>query len=154
MAEGIPSISFIVSQLPQKLQRRFESLGGYIRGIIDEENSRLNRAETLSTEDVQLIQFAALIYSLDSFFRAGSRSARSAATTFEQFGLSGFQVGSTTFTKDNYNTRRGEMLANKLQESISGSRLSSVIRNSATMTDLVLTMVREIIDGKSLDRNW
>jgi len=101
MAAEIPSISSIVSQLPQRLQRRFESLGKYIRGVIDEESNNLDANIALSTEDTQLIQLAALIYLLDSFFRAGTSSARNAATTFEQFGLSGFQVGSTTFTRDN-----------------------------------------------------
>jgi len=142
MAENIPNISLIVSQLPSKLQKRFESLGSYVRGLIDEENSRLDTKVVLSTEDIQLIQLAALIYSLDSFFRAGSSSARGAATTFEEFGLSGFQVGSTIFTRENANTRRGDLLADKLRETIMNTALGEVIRNSTSMRVLISTMIR------------
>lgn len=144
MAEGIPNISFIVSQLPNKLQKRFESLGKFVRGLIDEESSRLSTKIVLSTEDVQLIQLAALVYSLDSFFRAGSSSARSAATIFGEFELSGFQVGTTSFTKENVNTRRGDLLANRLSESIRNSTLGEFIRNSNSMRELISTMIREM----------
>lgn len=147
MSAEIPSISFIVSQLPQNLQKRFESLGSYIRGVIDEERSSVDKNINLSIEDIQLIQLAALIYLLNSFFRAGSSSARNAATTFEQFGLSGFQVGSTTFTRNNYNTRRGDFLADRLQEAIMDSHLGITIRNSTSMRDLISTMIREINNG-------
>lgn len=109
MTSEIPSVSSIISQLPQNLQRRFESLGKYVRGIVDEESSKIDSRIILSTEEVQWIQLAALVFSLDSFFRAGTRSARNAATIFEQYDLTGFQVGSTVFTKDNYNTRRGDL---------------------------------------------
>jgi hypothetical protein len=147
MAENISNISFIVSQLPNKLQKRFESLGNYVRGLIDEESSRLNTKIVLSTEDIQLIQLAGLIYSLDSFFRAGSSSARSAATIFEEFELSGFQVGSTTFTKENINTRRGDLLADRLSESIRNSALGEVIRNSNSMRELISTMILGMNNG-------
>jgi len=68
MSENIPSVSAIINQLPHKLQIRFESLGSYVRGFIDEENNRLNVNIVLSQEKIQLIQLAALVYSLDSFF--------------------------------------------------------------------------------------
>ena len=142
MAENIPNISFIVSQLPNKLQKRFESLGSYVRGLIDEESSRLDKKIVLSTEDIQLIQLAALIYSLDSFFRAGSSSARGAAIIFEEFDLSGFRVGTTTFTRENINTRRGDLLANKLRESIINSALGMAITNANSMRALISTMIR------------
>jgi len=151
MSEDIPSISSIVSRLPQKIQNRFESLGGYIRGIIDEESNKSGVNIALSSNDVQSIQFAALIYSLDHFFRAGSSSARTAAMTFEQLGLQGFQVGSSHFTKDNDNTRRGDMLADKLRDSIGNSHMGIVIRNSISMRDLISTMIREVNNGQSLD---
>jgi hypothetical protein len=147
MTEGIPSISSIISQLPHKLQIRFESLGSYVRGLIAEESIRLGTNIVFSTQNIQLIQLAALIYSLDSFFRAGSSSARTAATVFEQFDLSGFQVGLTTFTRSNHNTRRGEILASRLQETIVNSYLGTVIKNSSTMKDLISRMIREMNNG-------
>ena len=147
MAESIPSITFIVNQLPNRLQKRFESLGNFVRGIIDEESSKLKTKIVLSTEDVQLIQLAALIYSLDNFFRAGSSAARGAATIFEEFELSGFQVGLTNFTKENANTRRGDLLADKLSESIRNSVLGDFIRNSNSMRELISTMIREVKNG-------
>lgn len=146
MSDGVPTISFIVSQLPQKLQRRFESLGGYIRGLIEEERQRLGKDINLTSENIQLIQLAALLYSLESFFRAGSSSARGAAATFEQFQIPGFQVGRTTFTSTSYSTQLGDVLADRLQNTIRNSRLGVVISNSATMRDLITTMIREMSD--------
>jgi hypothetical protein len=147
MTSEIPTISSIISQLPQNLQRRFDSLGKYVRGIVDEESSKTDTRVILSTEEIQLIQLAALVYSLDSFFRAGTRSARNAATIFEQYELPGFQVGSTVFTKDNYNTRRGDLLAENLQEAILGTNLGKVIKNSSSMRGLISTMIREMNNG-------
>lgn len=147
MSENTPRIAQIIDLLPQKLQIRFESLGGYVRGIIEEENTKLGRAMRLSIEQVQLIQLAALIYSLEDFFRAGSRAARGASIAFEDFGLSGFQVGSQAFTRDNVNTRRGDLLAEQLREVVRNSPLGDYIKNASSMTELIETLVKEAGNG-------
>ena len=150
MPERILSISEIIQQLPQKLQVRFNSLGKYVQGII-EESATIGKQIKLSSEDTQLIQLAALIYSLDSFLRAGSYAAKTAATTFEEFELGGFQVGSTLFTKNNENTRRGEILADKLRLTISQNRLGTLINSSSTMRELISKLVREMSHGETVD---
>jgi hypothetical protein len=115
--------------------------------LIEEEISQSGRNIRLDQEDIQLIQLAALIYSLDSFFRVGSAAARAASITFEEFGLDGFQIGSTTFTRDNENTRRGEELATQMRRSISGTPLSRAIVTSPSMRRLITTLIRELSDG-------
>lgn len=144
MADNIPSIHEIVNQLPLKLQQRFNSLSGYVQGIIDEEAETYDTSIRLSPEDKQIIQLAAFIYSLDSFLRAGARAAREASVTFERFGLSGFQVGSTHFTSDNLNTQRGEMLARELREVALQTPLGSYITNARSIRDLVNWLIRDI----------
>lgn len=151
MEEKVPTISEIVQQLPHKLQLRFNSLGNYVRGMIDEEAARTGREIRLGHDTIQLIQLAALVYSLDSFLRAGTYAARSASTVFEGFELSGFQVGTADFTKDNRNTRLGELLANELSRTISRVWLGRFVRDSRTMKELISDLIRELSDGETVD---
>lgn len=152
MSEGRLSIPDIVNQLPQKLQLRFESLGSYVQGIIIEERDRLGRDIQLDNEDIQFIQLAALIYSLDSFFKGGTRAARNASFVFEQYGLQGFQVGSSTFTQNSAETLRGQRLAEALRRIIAGTSLNRFIVRSTSIRDLVVRLLREIRDGETLDQ--
>jgi hypothetical protein len=150
MADNSPSLSEIVNQLPLKLQQRFDSLGGYVQGIIEEEAERLDRDIILTPEDRQVIQLAVFVYSLDTFLRAGTRAAREASVTFERLGLSGFQVGSTHFTSDNLNTQRGELLAAELGQTVSQTSLGRYIRNARSMKDLVTWLMRDMRNEQSL----
>lgn len=152
MAEGRLTIAEIVNQLPQKLQSRFESLGSYVRGVIQEERERLERDITVDTEDIQFIQLAALIYLLDSFMRTGTVAARNASSIFEQFGLAGFEIGSSRFTQSNENTLRGERLAQNLRSVIAATSLNRFITNSSSMRDLVIRLLNEIKDAETLDQ--
>jgi len=144
MAEGAPNVAEIIRYLPRKIQVRFDSLGNYVKGLIDEESARRDKEIKLSSEHIQLIQLAALIYSLDSFMRAGSYAAQIAASTFEEYKLRGFQVGSSVFTENNENTLRGRVLADKLRATVARTRLGVLIRNSSTMRDLISTLIREM----------
>lgn len=144
MAEGAPNVAEIIRYLPRKIQVRFDSLGNYVKGLIDEESARRDKEIKLSSEHIQLIQLAALIYSLDSFMRAGSYAAQIAASTFEEYELRGFQVGSSVFTENNENTLRGRVLADKLRATVARTRLGVLIRNSSTMRDLISTLIREM----------
>ncbi len=144
MADSPPTIADIIAQLPQTLQLRFNALGGYIQGIIIEEEAGRGARLDLRTDELQLIQLAAFIYAIDGFFRTGSRSARLAATTFRRFGAPGFQVGSTVFTASNDNTWRGERLADGLRTIVASSRLGPFLAESSSMRELVLTIVREM----------
>jgi hypothetical protein len=150
MTDRAPNIAEIIQRLPQKLQVRFNSLGNYVQGMIDEESAKYGKEVRLRTEDIQLIQLAALVYSLDSFLRAGTHSARSASVAFEEFGLEGFQVGSSLFTRSNENTLRGEVLAERLEATITRTRLGRTIKNSPTMRELISTLIREMNDGTAL----
>lgn len=151
MPERVSNISEIIQQLPQKLQLRFSSLGNYVQGIVDDESAKNRKQVKLSSENIQLVQLAAFLYSLDSFLRAGSYAARAAATTFEEFELEGFQVGSTLFTKSNENTLRGEILADKLRMTVAETRLGLLIKNSSTMRELISTLIREMNNDESVD---
>jgi hypothetical protein len=143
----VPRASEIVRMLPYRLQLRFNSLAGYVSGIIDDLTFRKEIRIRLGTEDVQLIQLAALVYTLDSFFRAGTRAAREASATFERFESSGFQVGRTHFTRDNENTKRGEQLANTLRNTLAGTELERIIRTSRTLESLVEDLIKGLNNG-------
>jgi hypothetical protein len=151
MARSELTTSAIINMLPQSLKPRFYSLGKYVRGVIEEEADELGRAIELTDEDVRSIQLAAFVYMLDDFLRTGSRVAREASVTFEEIGLNGFQIGSTVFTKDNYNTRRGEELADRLRAALVGTPLANRIDSATTMRGLISALIRETTDDTRVD---
>ena len=152
MASEIPSVAQIIRLLPAVLQRRFESLNGYVRGVIEEVARRQNlNPSSLSREENDEIQLAAFVFLLDRFFRTSSRAADSAAREFAEFGLAGFRVGSQLFAPGNENSLRGERLANQLAEILSHTRLGNSIRNASTVADLVERYLRERPDGRNVD---
>lgn len=119
--------------------------------MIDEISAEGGKPVHLSRDDIQLIQLAAFIYTLGTFFRAGTHAARSAATLFEQFGMSGFQIGTTDFTQYNRNTRRGELLADDLMQSLLRTPLAEIIMNAQTMKQLISTMIEEMTNEQAVD---
>ncbi len=151
MSSEVPPLSEIISLLPRKLQLRFDSLGNYVRGMIEEETAKLGAGISLSAEEEQLIHLAVFIYSLDSFFRTGTNAARNTSITFEEFGFSGFQVGNAFFTQNNDNTLRGIQLANELANTVANTPLGRFIRNASSMKDLVSTLTREVNNGRIAD---
>jgi hypothetical protein len=151
MAGENPSVTEIVRLLPYRLQLRFGNLSRLVAAIIDETHARLNSHARVDRESVEMIQLAALIFSLDHFFRAGTRAARESAETFERFKLTGFRVGTTEFTKNNAATRRGERIANDLRAVVRRTRLRRRIQAAHSMQELIESLVRDVLNGETLD---
>src|SRR6185436_5803087 len=107
MAEETPQVAEIIKQLPQPLQNRFNSLGSYVKAVLEDLERNIKPKNRLSREDVSIIQLAVFIYYLNWFLREGTKAAQGSIETLERFGLEGFSVGSTVFTKDNENTLLG-----------------------------------------------
>lgn len=141
------TIARMIQRLPMPLQNRFTSLGGYVRGLVEEEEQRLKRKLAFGNNDIQLIQLAAFVYLLDYYFREGTRAAASAALMFEEYHLSGFSVGSTVFTRNNENTRRGALLAYELRQVLADTPIAVVIEQSTSVRALVSRMIREMSNG-------
>lgn len=144
MASSKLSIGDIVGMMPNALQARFNSLGGYVSMVIKEAEGT---DPPLDKEDIHFIQLAALVFALDHFLRAGTKAARSASVAFESLGAEGFVVGSTPFTSNGVNTVRGERLANALRDAITDEKMRNTITSSPTMRDLVCTLARMRRDG-------
>ncbi len=144
MARQYFSVADIIRELPYKLQIRFNSFEGFVSGIVAEEEHRQRQRLRFSRQNFQVIQLCAFIYTIDEFFRAGTRAARDASTLFEEFGYGGFQVGSTYFDKDNENTRRGENLANQLRADLQGTEIGQRIGAARSLNDLVATLARDL----------
>ena len=139
----------ISRQLPRVLQKRFESLGSFVRAVIDDELSRLNRGaatkHSLSTERIERIQLVALVYGLDTFLRAGTYAAKSAAHIFQSFDMTGFNVGAELFNVDNAATNRGLKLAVQLKQSLEGTPYARMITDARSMTKLIKALIREAV---------
>lgn len=133
------------------MQVRFDSLGGFVKGIAAEQedpdagDQRTRRK--LTPEELGFVQLLAFVYALESFLRNGTRAARSAALEFESLGLEGFTVGTTTFTPDNENTRRGEILAEQLKEIVRGTKYGTALEEARSLTTLVRRLLRDVRNG-------
>ena len=64
MAESETNVAEIIRLLPQPLQNRFNSLGGYVRAVLEEDQRNNGRTHRLNDEGISFIQLAAFIYSL------------------------------------------------------------------------------------------
>src|SRR5437899_1027587 len=149
MANRPPNLSEIVSQLPQKLQIRFNSLSSYVLVLVSElENSRSVSNEDprrkLNSDERQTIQLIAFIYTLERFMRDGSRAARNASIQFEDLGTSGFVIGEMAFTRNNSNTRRGENLADSLRLAVTDQRLQEIMTVAISVRNLVDLLAEEL----------
>lgn len=142
------SVSSLVRKLPYKLQIRFQSLNGYVNWIIDEELVNSQGDYNLTSEDIQMIQFAALVYSLRYFFRLGTQVARDASQLFEDYNVNGFSVGSVQFTANNENTNRGEKLDRNLRAALAGTALGRKIQEADTMETLVRSLIKDFRNGQ------
>jgi hypothetical protein len=150
MAKGGNSIQDIVQTLPRSLQRRFESLGGFVAGVIEEQREHDSRDDRLTDEDVALIKFLTLVYTLDRFFRSGTDNALGAAQVFEELGAGGFSVGTTAFTTTSEATFRGERLANGLHSVVQHTSFAETLGQARTVRDLVRNLRRDLLNGKRL----
>jgi hypothetical protein len=110
--------SDVLSRLPRRMRVRFESLGSYVRSIVNELEERTPRPDRLADESVQLIQLVVLVYAMDDLLREGSRAARAAVGQFRETGMAGFTVGTSVFEGENANVTLGEDLSRGLRLSL------------------------------------
>ena len=139
----------ILNSLPYRLRSRFEWLGGYVQTLIDSEEAEKKAKRKLTRSEIQLIQLIVFVHSLDFFFREGTRAARGAVNGLQALGVPGFTVGSTEFRGENENVTRGEDVANRLMEYLSGNELFRSIPQGQTPTELTKSLRRRIIRGEA-----
>jgi hypothetical protein len=134
--------------LPRSLKLRLEGLGSYVTAILDETNLR----SRLSQGDLQRIQLAAFLRSLDEFLREGSQAAAGAVDAFAALGIEGVRIGSELFSGRNAAVLRGRRLSEQLRGEIHDSILLEMIIASPSLRDLVLSLARRLGDGRTMDR--
>lgn len=137
-----PRYSDLIDLLPRRLKGRFESLGSYVDAILHEYEEKIPKPRRLKSEDIQVIKLAVFIYALQEFFREGTRAASRAVDEFQALGVSGFTVGSSLFEGRNENVVRGDRLAEALRQTISDTKILSIIDRTSRMRDLVIELIR------------
>lgn len=143
----MPTYSQLINKLPYRLKARFESLGGYVQSLIDDQETKTAGGRHLSDDETSLIKVLIFIGTLDGFFREGSAAARSAVSSFEKLGMKGFRVGTTAFEGENENVRRGDTLSSQLR------KRTHLMRRKAAFVDIALNnrngipnKVRELVE--------
>lgn len=131
--------SDFVKLLPRTLQRRFEGLGSYVTAILEERDITGLRAE-----ERELIQFLALIRSLETFLLDGHRAADMAVTTFAGLGIKKFTIGQQSFSEGSDAVLRGKHLAEGLRAAIQDPVLLQLIDDAPSLKDLILTCALQL----------
>lgn len=139
----------ILNSLPYRLRSRFEWVGGYVQALIESEETDTTLGRRLTRDEVHSIQLIVFVTSLDFFFREGTSAARGAVNGLAALGVPGFKVGSTEFRGENENVTRGEDVANRLMEYLSGNELFRSIPQGQTPTELTKFLRRRIIRGEA-----
>jgi len=143
------SFGEILRSLPYRLRLRFDSLGGYVSSILDENQGDLPRRNRLKPEEVQIIQIIVFIYALDFLFQEGTRAAMMAVSEFEKLGMAGFRIGSAHFEGENENVMRGRDLSDALRRTLSDSAILELIGSETSIKSLTIRLMRLVKNGGS-----
>lgn len=136
----------LLNRLPDRLVVRMEGLAGFVRTVIDEEQRRLPSNLRLPTDTLNDVQFVIILIYLIEILRESSTAATDAVRIFGGLGVSGFQVGSTTFTKRSDETRLGKEMADELSAILGKIDLPedlTTIEGPGKMTRELLAWVQE-----------
>jgi hypothetical protein len=138
MAHETPTLSQMVAELPRQLQRRFESLGSYVKDVLERDQGPGGGG--LSRDHLAAIQLAAFVYSLREFLEEGTRAARSAAIVFESLGATRFRIGRTEFSRNNENTLLGRRLGANLVAALNDPELLRIMERATSLTSFIKTL--------------
>jgi len=141
------TINDIIVSLPRPIRLRFDSIGGYVQGIIAEQEESLPVGRHLRSEEVDLVKLIAFCYAATRLFREGSSAARSAVDELALFEIPGFQIGSVLFHERNENVMLGDTLADDMMRAFEGTPFQRAIVSSTSMNDLVKTVSRRLRHG-------
>ena len=101
----------VLLSMPYRLRKRFEWVGTYVNGVIEEERETVSEDQRLTRPEVQLVQLEVLTQYLDAFFRDGTTAAIKAVDVLKGMDVSGFSIGSSTFRGRNNEVMRGDRLS-------------------------------------------
>ncbi len=149
------SLRAVIELLPYRLRSRFNSLGSYVQGCIDEtindmrrgQARNVNRVLTLSSEDRQTIQLIGFVVFIGRFFKDGTRAASLATDAFASLGTPGFQIGRTEFEGRNVNVMRGQSLHNALIQAVNNPEISQWVDSPLPLGEIVRRLVERAING-------
>lgn len=146
-----PTYSQLIRRLPYRLQRRFESFGNYVDGILSEKEPK--GGWNLSEEDIDGIKLIALIFALKAFLYQGTIIARQAITVFGNLGAEGFTVGNTNFTDQSEDTYRGEKLSKELNKLLAETTQLNQLLEDKSISSIIVELARRSSNRQSMDRS-
>lgn len=141
---------------PKFLTTRFSSISKYVSETLipestirqktlkyrtkDEKLEEQNRLKLVANE-ASIVTFIFLTY---KFFKEGSNAAKQAADTFNELGVEGFYIGRTYFSERNENVIKGEVIAERLLNSISNEEIKDLVKNSQYIYEILNIYKRQI----------
>lgn len=142
------NLSEVMKSAPKYITQRYGSLNSYVWESLypqaqknkllnkisneEEKKGELRRMKEVVDEATLLL----FIFVTRRFFEEGSEAAKRAVDIFKELGVNEFYLGSTKFEGRNENVLMGEVLANKLFESLP-YEMRSVIAESRFMSDIL-----------------
>lgn len=139
----------IFKDAPKYLTLRYNSLNRYVHevfltpdtiedirqrfGTKDERKAEIRRIKDIANE----ASLVAFIFIVRKMFTEGSNAAKNAVDTFKELNVDGFRIGSKYFQGRNENVIMGDLLAEKLLNSVSDDRVKGLILSSNYLTDIL-----------------
>lgn len=135
--------------LPRALKLRLDGIGSYVVAVL-EEKDYLRR---ISKPDLQRIQMATFLKTLDEFLRDGTEAAIRSVDAFLELGVEGFQIGSERFEGRNDAVMRGANLSQRLRRAIEDPEVLRVIESGQALRDVVIDLGRRFRNGRRVGRS-
>lgn len=137
------------SLLPRTLRLRFDGLGSYVSGVLEEE--RVD--EHLQKADVEVIHLLSFLRSLDELFREGTEAATRAVDAFRGLGIASFSIGSEVFAERNDAVMRGDRLAKALRELVleslpPGQIIPAEVYGDLSLRAFIVTLARRLSNAR------
>lgn len=141
--------NLIFKDAPKFLTIRFNSLNKYVQEIFLSSESLAKIKLRFKTKDSRIAEIkrirritdeaslVAFIFVIRKMFVEGSEAAKNAVDTFSELNVNGFRIGAKFFQGRNENVVQGELLAEKMLNSISDENTKALIKNSKFLYEIL-----------------
>lgn len=142
-------INDLLRMLPMSYRKRFSAIRNYsyerlypeperselfLHAKSKEDRIKIRKVMNANVENLSVILF---IFFLKKMFVEGYKATITTVDTFKELGVKGYSIGGIYYADRNENVMLGNLLYNKLMESISDSVLRNKIVESEKMHEIV-----------------
>ncbi len=126
-------------QIPGALRHRFDSLGGFVNGVLDQKRGEGRRLPKDRREFIQIVIFITVLH---RFLIQGARAAQDTLDELKEHGITSFAIGSARFEEGSEDLQRGFVLASELLGAIKNPAVRGWVLSNKTLTTIIEELER------------